>query len=210
LETYLWRRPLKRRIALLTVAVLLTAIGWADHYGWLLYAGHDLAQYSGREFSVAQVLDAQTLLLARSADEQLIQVRLKGLLERPQWPASQSIGPNKVITDRAVRFTRQSCEGRLVRLYLEPPDLRNRMGLLLAYVVFTGGTVLNEQLLAAGMARADQDNRHGFLERYVLLEQQARHDRIGFWAAEAKVWGRSNRAPVRPQAGMHHLESEPP
>jgi len=51
-----------------------------------------------------------------------------------------------------------------------------------AHVILDDGTTLNERLLAAGLARADDRFSHQWDERYLLIEDQARKEKVGMWA----------------------------
>ena len=41
--------------------------------------------------------------------------------------------------------------------------------------------MLNEELLAAGLARADSYSSHRHVERFAMLEMQAKYDHVGLW-----------------------------
>ena len=77
-----------------------------------------------------------------------------------------------------------TAQGQVIKLTIEPHQLRGRFGRLLGFVELPDGTMLNEQLLIAGLARADDRFSHRFLERFALLELQAKRERVGLWAVK--------------------------
>ena len=66
LEAYL-RRSRCRTAWVLMVAVVSIGI-FLDRRGWLLYPAHDVVQYEGRWFNVAEVLEDKTLVLEARDD----------------------------------------------------------------------------------------------------------------------------------------------
>ena len=83
-------------------------------------------------------------------------------------------------------MARQRVEGKTARLHLEPHRLRDRYDRLLAYVELPDGKLLNEEMLAAGLARADSRWPHRNSDRFKLIEAQARRDRLGLWHERSK------------------------
>jgi endonuclease YncB( thermonuclease family) len=57
---------------------------------------------------------------------------------------------------------------------------------LLAHVELADGTVLNETLLTAGLARFDPRFMHGRYETYRHLAAQARRAGVGIWKKPAE------------------------
>jgi micrococcal nuclease len=96
---------------------------------------------------------------------------------RPQY----GIEKDEPLGQEAGTYCRRLCEGRIVRLELDGRELRDPYGRLLAYVQLPDGTWLNEQMLAAGLARNEDRFPHRQSQRYEALEKQARHDRVGIW-----------------------------
>jgi micrococcal nuclease len=70
---------------------------------------------------------------------------------------------------------------RRVLITLQPHRPRDRYGRLLAYVGLEDGSVLNEVLISEGLAEADDRWSHRDLNRYALLEEQARVSGRGRW-----------------------------
>ena len=76
--------------------------------------------------------------------------------------------------------------GHMVLLVLEPHQQRDSFARVLAHVEIAddanAGRSLNEALLEAGLAKADDRWPHARLTRYAQLENAARRQRIGIWS----------------------------
>jgi endonuclease YncB( thermonuclease family) len=184
LERYLrWRTPVRWGIALLVVFLVL-ALAWLDQRGVFVYRGGDLQRYDGHTFTVSRVIDGDTLeLAAPDGHRPATRVRFWGV----DAPEVDHDGPpieHEPWGDEARRFTRAAVEGKRVRLTLEPSRMRDRYDRVLVFVALPDGQVLNEALIARGLARVDQRWTHRFSQRYELLEQQAKHDRVGIWSGK--------------------------
>jgi endonuclease YncB( thermonuclease family) len=181
LETHLrWRGKVRVLVAVLALLLVL-ALVWLDRRGWFLYRGDDLQRFDGQAFLVTRVIDGDTFeLAAPDGGKPTTRVRFWGInapeLDHDGPPIEhQPWGPE------AKHFTRSAAEGKRVKLTLEPARVRDNFGRLLAFVELPDGHVLNEELLARGLARADGRWTHRWLQRYTLLEQQAKHDKVGMW-----------------------------
>ena len=180
-EQFLFRRRVGRAVVLAAIAAALAVLVWADRHGYLLHDGSDWQRYEGRSFTVVRVIDGDTIEIdLPDGPSPATQVRLWGIdvSEKADVPGNRSAG---AVADAAAAFVRQRCRGRAVRLRLEAHRLREHDGRLLAYVELPDGSLLNEQLLAHGLARADERFDHRLRERFAMIEYQARHDRIGLW-----------------------------
>lgn len=161
------------------VVSCLTLLSLADHRGWLLYQGGELGRYDDRVFEVLRVIDGDTLdIIAVDGDQRYTRIRLWGV-DTPEIGYEDR--EPEPFSGEATALTRQLVEGRMVTLDLEPHRVRGVFGRLLAYVRLEDGTVLNERLLLEGLATADDRWPHRAMERYELLEQEARKNRIGVW-----------------------------
>lgn len=164
------------------VALLVLAI--ADRRGGLLLAGSDPHRYEGRTFRVVAVVDGDTLDLdVPDGDRPTTRVRLWGI-DTPEMgrPHAVPARPAEPWAREATDTARGLALGREVTITLEPRRIRDFYGRLLAFVTLPDGEVLNETLLAEGLARADDRWPHRHLDRYARLEAQARHDGRGRWA----------------------------
>ncbi len=184
LNEFLAHRRKRRHIIAAAVAIALLALALADRAGWLL-AGDDLRRYDGRSFRVTRVIDGDTIdIAAPDGDSPTTRIRLWGI-DTPELartyddPAKDR--PAESFADEATHFTTQACLNQPVQLTLEPHRLRGNYGRLLAHIHLPDGSSLNESLLTAGLACADQRFSHRWIDRYTLLEDQARHDQLGIW-----------------------------
>ncbi|MHC4590774.1 MAG: thermonuclease family protein [Planctomycetota bacterium] len=158
-----------RRWPWLIAAALLIALVIADRSGWLLVRQpDDMTVYHGAAVRVARVIDGDTFEIQipdRLHHRPVTQVRLWGVdspeaagRNRPPEP----FGP--------------------VTLTLEPHRTRGSFGRLLAHAQLPDGSSLNEALLAAGLARADDRWSHSLVGRYAQLERVARREGLGIWS----------------------------
>jgi len=183
-QTIKLRRVLRVRwTRWLGLAVLLAALATLsamDHRGWFLYDGGDWVRYHGRAFTVERVTDGDTLWLAAAdGDEPVTKVRLWGI-DTPEkaWVDGEVDEP---FAQAASALTQELALGREVTLHLQRHRLRGSFGRLLVYAALPGGTVLNEALLARGLAVADDRWPHEHDERYALLQEQAQKEKLNLW-----------------------------
>ena len=174
------RQPWYITLALVAAVALLVLIDRGDVLDLDLgLGGGDLARYDDQSFRVARVVDGDTLDLAvPDGDSPTTRVRLWGI-DTPEVARAGQRG--EAYSARATELARDVAQGQMVSLDLEPHRLRGRYGRLLAYVELPDGSVLNERLLLEGLATADDRWPHRHLERYRLLELQAKRQRRGLW-----------------------------
>lgn len=148
-----------------------------DRHGAPLYRGGDeMSRYDARRFTVTAARNGHTLEIATpDGDAAQTTVRLWGVRlpeaeGRAQWAATAA-------TERI----EQLAVGRTVELTLEPHRPRGDFGRVLAFVHLPDGTMLNERLLLEGLLAADDRWTHRHVERFALLERQARFDERGVW-----------------------------
>jgi endonuclease YncB( thermonuclease family) len=70
----------------------------------------------------------------------------------------------------------------MVILDLEPGRPRDSFARVLAHITLDDGRSLNEQMLEAGLAKADDRWPHGKLVRYAQLDMAARKRGVGVWS----------------------------
>jgi endonuclease YncB( thermonuclease family) len=90
--------------------------------------------------------------------------------------------PAEPFADEARALTQELAAGGSVTLTLEPHRTRGSFGRLLAHVELPDGSSLNEALLAAGLARADDRWPHALVSRYARLQRAARREGLGLWS----------------------------
>ena len=127
-------------------------------------------------YRVARVVDGDTLVLADPPEH----MRLIGAdtpeTVKPNWPV-EPWGPE------AAAFTKQFVAGGVVRLEFDGQP-RDKYGRILAYV-WVGDRMLNEELIRAGLARAELQYHYSssMKARFRRAEAAARADRRGIWSA---------------------------
>ena len=180
-EEFLHRLRRRRRASVTLAVMVFAALVVADRVGWLPPRGGELARYDGGRFRVLRVIDGDTLDIdAADGEYAATRVRLWGI-DAPEraWPEQGRQA--QPLADEAAVFARGLCAGRTVILRLESHQFRDRYGRLLAYVELADGTSLNERMLIEGLATADPRFPHRHVQRYALLEKQARYEKRGLW-----------------------------
>lgn len=163
--------------------VLLAALATLDRRGWFVHSA-DWQTYEGRQFTVVRVVDGDTLDVdAPDGERPRTRVRLWGINAPEMNVGKPQAGPQPWAVE-ATQQARELAEGKRVRLELQSHEIRDRYGRLLAYVRLPDGSYLNERLVLAGLARVDRRFPHERMQRYVLLEQQARRQGVGLWQKE--------------------------
>lgn len=165
--------------------VLLLALAWADQKGLLLHpgggsgSGGDWQRYEGRWFRVVSVIDGDTIRVdCPDGDDSTTRVRLWGI----DCPETAKPGrAAQPYANEATDLVRRLCLGREICLRLEPHEIRDKFGRLLAYVDLPDQIMLNEQILLAGLARADDRFSHRYMDWFGHLEERARRERVGIW-----------------------------
>ena len=180
LDRYLRRIRLGRWQTAGAIALIIGLAALADHRGWFLYQGSDWHRYAGNSFRVVRVVDSSSIDVdIPSTDQSTTRIWLWGI----RLPEVSELDPDADRTAyEATEQVRRLCEGQMVRLLLERHQIHDQRGRPMAYVQLADGSFLNEHLLVAGLVCADDRVHHRNAGRYSLLEQQARHDKVGLWA----------------------------
>lgn len=174
---------LRRLIGPVLAAAALFGLIAADRAGVFGHAPPpDREKYHARTFPCAGVPDGDTIDLATPdpvRGEPFTRVRLWGVdtpeTVKPDTPVAH-FGPE------ASAYTRSLCEGRDLRIELEPTrEPRDRYDRLLAYVYLPDGRMLNRLLVAEGYAYADPRFRHRHQAEFRRLQREARSARRGLW-----------------------------
>ena len=153
---------------------------YADHLGFFLYPGDMIRQYDGRFFDVVKVVDGDTLDIRTGDNGESVRLRLWGV-DTPEI-ANQNKGTSDEPFSRlAMAWTLENCQGKKVKLALQPQRIWGKYGRLLCYVYLEDGRMLNEQLLLHGLAKTDSRFVHEQMHRFEVIQQQAQFDRIGLW-----------------------------
>lgn len=166
------------------LAIVIALLIVADGRGWLLVrADDDLPAYHGRIARVTHVVDGDTIDVALPDalhdHAPTTRIRLWGIDTPEMRRFDQAEEP---LAREAQRLAMHILEGREVRLFLELQRPRDSYGRVLAHVELIDGRSLNEELLAAGLARADDRWPHVRLTRYAQVELAARRAEVGLWS----------------------------
>lgn len=182
-----WRRRLAGPIATLLVAALLLL---ADRFGLVNRSGDhgtDWQRYQHQSFTVVHVVDGDTLDVDQPDGKKAhTRVRLWGIDTPEMNVGKPQLGPEPYAAEATV-LAKMLADGQTVELELEASEIRDRYGRLLAYIQLSDGRWLNEELVRAGLARADRRFAHPKMQRYIALEQEARKERLGMWARRAET-----------------------
>jgi micrococcal nuclease len=126
-------------------------------------------------YRVARVVDGDTFVLAEPRER----VRLIGAdtpdTVKPHWPV-EPWGPE------ATAFTKEFLAGGEVRLEFDR-EHRDKYGRILAYV-WVGNRLLNEELIRAGLARAEPQYHYSaaMKRRFLHAQAEARAAHRGIWS----------------------------
>ena len=174
-EAILWRVP-RRPWQVVVFLVVLSALLIHQWHPELFQNDASQTIESGT-FRVARVVDGDTLVLADSKEY----VRLIGA-DTPEtvkrnWPV-EPWGPE------ATAFTKQFVSGGEVRLEFDGPP-RDKYGRMLAFV-WVGDRMLSEELIRAGLARAELKYPYSAEKkaRFRRAEAEAQSARRGIWSEE--------------------------
>jgi micrococcal nuclease len=183
----------KRRHTGIIVLCLLVAVVliWLDHspirHKWQgrpkseeQAKVHDLRKYHGKIFTVANVVDGDTVDIdVPDGNYDRTRIRLWGV-DTPETKSEEYgvmyFGPE------ATEFTKRLALGMPVTVYLDTINgTRDKYGRLLAYVQLPDGGFLNEALVSEGFAYADLRFHHSFYNKYKQLQAVARSLKRGLW-----------------------------
>jgi micrococcal nuclease len=181
------RSPYRRRRRggwSLIIAIVIALLILADRNGWLLTrADSDLPAYHGRWAKVERIIDGDTIDIALpdslNDNASTTRVRLWGI-DCPEMAHFDQI--EEPWARQASEFATGLVAGHEVMLMLEPQRERDSYGRVLAHVEMRDGRSLNEALLEAGFARADDRWPHARLTRYAQVELAARRAKTGVWS----------------------------
>jgi endonuclease YncB( thermonuclease family) len=164
--------------------------------GHSLYTGTDWKKYHEKTFSIASVIDGDTIDLAiPDAKYPTTRVRLLGV-DTPETKNPKTgvmyYGPE------ASAFTKKMCENQQVTVILDTvADQRDKYGRLLAYIRLPDGSILNQRLIAEGFGYADLRFEHSFSEQYAVLQGEVIRNKKGLWEsvnrAQFPEWLRRER-----------------
>lgn len=131
-------------------------------------------RFESQSVRVRRVVDGDTLLLADHRRVRLIGANAPETV-KPDWPV-EPWGPE------ASQFTKDFCASGAVRLEFDE-ERTDRYGRTLAYV-WVGDRMLNEELIRAGLARAEPQYRYDPQRKaqFLAAEKEAKRARRGIWS----------------------------
>lgn len=173
----------RRKAGAIVIALaIIVLIALLDRWGGVLPVDDDWHRYHGQTFEVTRAVDGDTLVLnTPDGDEATTRVRLWGV-NTAEMNVSDPARPPEPLAQEATDFTQRLTQGQRVTLHLQDHRLRGGFGRLLAYIELPDGRMLNAELIKSGLSKHDDRWSHDHAQAYDELEQQARKDRLGFWA----------------------------
>ncbi len=157
-------------------------------------------KYHGKTFRVVRVIDGDTIDIdIPDGKWPNTRIRFWGVdtpeTVKPNTPV-QHFGPE------ASRFVKALCEGKTVRIELEPAGkTRGMRGRLLAWVYLEDGRLLNRVLVTQGYGYADPRYDHHLKAELRRAQRKARKDGKGLWKDVT-----ASDLPFYYQKGKHRLK----
>ena len=169
---------LTRPLGLVIFLGLFVALILAGRHQQAQPAG-DFQRYNQKQFRVCHVVDGDTIDLdTPDGRKPYTRLRLWGI-DTPETKAPGK--PVAYFGPQATAFTEKMVSGRMVIIELQPEEIRDKFGRLLAFVYTDDNKLLNEELLRSGYAYADDRWKHRFYFRFLQTESQARKNKLGLW-----------------------------
>jgi len=193
-RTDIWPRTWQRRPLMAITFIALAAV--IAYVRLQTPTGTDHDRYHDKIFTCVKVSDGDTIHInIPDGKRKTTKIRLWGV-DTPETANSPKgemyYGP------QASAFTKSLVLNKKVRVVLAPNQTRGKYKRLLAYVYYgEADTMLNEELLIQGYAYADPRFDHPWKERFLILEDRARKQKIGLWAEvkpeQFPSWRQGNR-----------------
>ncbi|MBA3314619.1 MAG: thermonuclease family protein [Planctomycetota bacterium] len=173
------RRRLPWWLIIIVAALIVASRYLPEHFEERGVAPPVEPSVADQEYVVRRVVDGDTLLL-----ENRERVRLLGV------DTPETVAPNRPVEPFGVaasEFTKRRIEGRRVRLGFDKERI-DRYGRILAYVYADDGTMLNEELIRAGLSKAQiqYPYSNAMKRRFREAEAEARENERGLWSLAAE------------------------
>ena len=177
-----WILPRRRRrdaLAVVLAAILLAALSWWNWHNASPPSPSPPEEFPEGTYYVQRVVDGDTLLLTNGARIRLIGANAPETV-KPGSPV-EPWGPE------AKQFTEEFLARGEVRLQVDRERL-DKYDRFLAYV-WVGDRMLNEELIRAGLARAEPRYRYSesMKTRFRRAEQEAKAAGRGIWSKAAAL-----------------------
>lgn len=161
----------------------ITALAVFDQLGPFSRHADDRTRYHNVVATIVHIIDGNTFDIdLPDGAGRATRVRLSGI-DCPEV----AMHPGEIdawFGPEARDYMQEHLEGRPVRLALDPNrPTRDEEGRLLAFAYDAAGDMVNERLVADGMAYAygGASGENMFLTRFREVERRARRDRVGLW-----------------------------
>lgn len=167
-------------LPLLVILDRLEGVSFRQAVKLNLYDSPDWRKYHQRTFTVAEVIDGDTIdLVIPDANCPTTRIRLLGV-DTPETKNSKT-GVMYYGLEASL-FTQKLCDNQQVTVLLDTvADQRDKYGRLLAYIRLPDGMILNERIIAEGFAYADLRFEHSFSDQYTQLQNEAIQHKLGLW-----------------------------
>jgi micrococcal nuclease len=180
---------LQRNVLLASAFLLLSAVVWLDRtfHPFLktsaptsITQDSDWDKYNEKTFTVVKAVDGDTIDIdIPDASYKTTRIRLLAI-DTPETDKSPKGA--MYYGKEASEFTSKTALGQKVTILLDKlSKTRDKYDRLLAFVRFTDGKILNEELVSHGFAYADTRFPHSYYEKYIQLEKTAREQKKGLW-----------------------------
>jgi micrococcal nuclease len=176
------RRRFTRRQLAIALALALLTLSALDHAGVFGFRGSDRVRYTDAIATVIYVADGDTFDIDMPDGRRpKTRIRLWGV-DCPEISHEEGV-PDAHFGRESADFVQEHLVGRQVRIALDPNRTpRGKYGRLLAYVYLEDtGEMLNELLIAEGLAYADRRFKHAMKQRFIKIEKRAMKAGIGLW-----------------------------
>jgi endonuclease YncB( thermonuclease family) len=149
--------------ALIAVAAIITG-------GWYFAGRIGDRAFDGRRYTVADVIDGDTIVLA---DNAATRVALLGV-DAPDWPDAH-------YSKESAGYLSGRLKGNVVLIKLDGTQSRNDAARLLAYVYLTDSDLINADIIRDGRGFSDRRTTHTFRQQFDQIENEARTAARGMW-----------------------------
>jgi micrococcal nuclease len=145
-------------------------------FSLLIGCSNDVDTY----YEVTRVVDGDTIKVQINGQEETIRLLL---IDTPE-----TVHPNKPVQPfgpEASAFVKELLEGEKVKVELGISE-RDKYGRLLAYVYTESGEMVNELLLAKGLARVAYiyEPNTKYIDEFYAIQKKAQKENVGIWSIE--------------------------
>lgn len=164
--------------------------------------------------SIERVVDGDTICLDNDEKVRLIGIDTpekhdSDKLNRDAARTGKDIDTIKKLGEKSSEFTQSLCDGK--KCWLEyDTQTKDRYGRTLAYIHLDTGIVLNEEIVRQGYANAYTKYPFKYMDRFRLLEVEAREAKRGLWADGSISVKATTSQPTTPTTPPQQNKTEQP